>query len=183
MVADSSDTTGERRLRDGVETVAVDHRRSVQPDLDVVDVDFRSETTNGGGDLGYRHGAARVEHLGSGQQLDGPLLPTKFGQPHLAASRRSPPYFHLGPEGAGTFRSSEVGVPVSSPQGDTYGIGDFLASSHRNVDAELPSALGQLLVQRERRAFPPAAGQRSAQRCSLRMIFAIFKLMARKRPS
>jgi hypothetical protein len=66
VIADVTDGTGERCLVDGVETVTVDDRRSVQANLDVVDMDFCSEATHRGGDLGHRHEAPRVEHLGSG---------------------------------------------------------------------------------------------------------------------
>ncbi len=73
-----------------METVAVDDRRSVQPDLDVVDVDFGGEITDRGGDLGNRHEAARVEHSGSGQHYNGPRLATGLGQPHIPAFQGSP---------------------------------------------------------------------------------------------
>ncbi len=68
----------------------IDDRQPVQPDLAVVDVDVFSQTTDGGSDLGERHEAASIEHLGSGQRQDRPPLPTNFGQPDFAASRGSP---------------------------------------------------------------------------------------------
>jgi hypothetical protein len=66
-----------------METITVDNQESIQPDLDVVDVDFRSETTDGGGDPGHRSEATSVEHLGSSQQQHGSLFLINFGQPHL----------------------------------------------------------------------------------------------------
>jgi hypothetical protein len=90
VVVDLSDGTGERCLNDGVETITVDDRGSIQPDLDVVDVNFHSETTDGGGDLGHRNEAASAEHLGSSQQQYGSPFLTNFSQPHLASFQGSP---------------------------------------------------------------------------------------------
>jgi hypothetical protein len=48
-----------------VKTIAVDDRRPVQADLDVVNVNFCGETPNRSRDLGDRNESANVEHLGS----------------------------------------------------------------------------------------------------------------------
>ncbi|HLH46559.1 MAG TPA: hypothetical protein VKV25_05305, partial [Acidimicrobiales bacterium] len=70
VAANLTDGTGERSLLDGVETVTIDDRRSIQPHLDMVDVDLCSEAPDRSGDLGNGYEATRVEHLGSGEQQD-----------------------------------------------------------------------------------------------------------------
>lgn len=67
VAVDLPDGTGERSLGHRVETVAVDHRWSVQADSDVIEIDLGDETADHGGDLGHCDKAASVEHFGSGE--------------------------------------------------------------------------------------------------------------------
>ena len=79
VVADSSDRTGQRCLRDGVKTVAVDDRRPVQANLDMVEVNLCGETPDRSRDLGHRNETANVEYLGSCEQQNGSPLATNLG--------------------------------------------------------------------------------------------------------
>ena len=60
---DASDGTTEGSLSDGMETIAVDHRRSVQPDRLVVNAHLCGQAADRSRDFGHRNERSNFEHL------------------------------------------------------------------------------------------------------------------------
>ena len=79
----------ERRLRDRVETIAVDHRWSLEAGLLVVDGDLGGDVTDRSRDLGDGHERTHIDDFRSGQHEDRPSLATRFSEPDLAPDHSS----------------------------------------------------------------------------------------------
>src|SRR5207302_5211540 len=83
------DAGGQRRLRDGVDAVAIDHRWLLESDFEMIETDLGGQPTGGSGDFGDSDQGAYVEHLGPGQHHDRPPLATHVRQPELAPRHAS----------------------------------------------------------------------------------------------
>ncbi len=90
VVADSSDGTGERSLGESVKTIAIDDRRSVQADSDVIDIDLCGKSTDRSGYFGDCDEFSDVEHLRSREHEDRSTLSTDVGQPQFSPIHDSP---------------------------------------------------------------------------------------------
>lgn len=90
VMAHFPDRPGERRLSHRVDAVAVDDRRSGEPDLGVAHVDLGRQATDGRRDLGNCYEIAHVDDFRAGQDQNRPLLSTDLSQPELASPHSSP---------------------------------------------------------------------------------------------
>ena len=88
-IVDSPNVRRQRRPRDRVEAIAVDHGWSVKASRFVIEVDFRSYAAAGSGDLSDGHESTHVDDLWASENEDRPSFVADLREPDVAARHSS----------------------------------------------------------------------------------------------